>query len=313
MTNYRYSINLDNKYSFGTEIEFAKAELLALKELFISENLPIQYMVEHKSNHPNYSMWYLDTDTTVSEYKSRSFYGGELSSRILSDTKECWIELKKICSILKSNNACVSNVCSNHITVDLSILRDERKFFEIFSKIIAIYEREIETFYMGDKYLNRKTKNNYASSLSFALLHKINSVNFQKKDFLNDLKFKGIPVFGLRDAINLYFYEAPYYKLGKTMEVRYPNGTINAKTIQNNINFTLKLIQAIENDLFDCEELTFMINKILNNNDVFKMALLDSKQQNFEKIVETISTTSDDIDDFMSQYEKVIETKKHTK
>lgn len=310
MGKYRYSIGLNEKYNFGTEIEFSNAKLTVLEDQFKNNNLPVKYVFNHKFMKPDYSMWYLDTDTTVSKYINGIFHGGELSSRILLDKKEYWTELKKICDILKNNDASINDVCSNHITVDLSNLRNDKKFFEVFSKLIALYEKELETFYMGDKYLNRKTKIDYASSISFALLCKINSINFEKEDFLYDLRFKGISVFCLRDAINLTFYEESNYKIGKTIEIRYPNGTINEKTIQNNINFTLKLINAIENDLFDCEKLTSIITKITDKRYFYDRMMADSNDHDFENIVKIIATSNEDIDDFMCQYEQVIKTKK---
>lgn len=42
---------------------------------------------------------------------------------------------------------------------------------------------------------------------------------------------------------------------------KYPNGTINKKTIQNNINFSVKLIDAIASERFDLERITYDIIK----------------------------------------------------
>lgn len=45
------------------------------------------------------------------------------------------------------------------------------------------------------------------------------------------------------------------------LEIRYPNGTLNEKNIQNNINFSLKLVNAIANNKFDNEELTKLVQR----------------------------------------------------
>lgn len=308
MNTYRYSLGLKDKYRFGTEIEFSNTRLKELEEKFMEKELPVKYILGHKDLHPDYSVWYLDGDITVSKYLDGGFFGGELSSRILLDWKEYWTELRNICNILRNSDAIITNQCSNHITIDLSHLENEAYFFEILSKIIVLYETELEIFYMGDSYLNRETKIKYANNMSFALLRKINSIDFNKSNFLNDLKFKGISTFLLRDAINLSCYEQSNYKIGKTMEIRYPNGTINEKTIQNNINFSLKLIYAIERELFDKEKLTYMINQI--EKDRIKYAISkDPSYNDFENIVKLIATSNEDIQDFMCQYEQVIKTK----
>lgn len=309
MNKYRYSLGLGDKYRFGTEIEFSNAKLKELEEKFIKEKLPVKYVLEHKDSHPDYSVWYLDGDITVSRYIDGGFNGGELSSRILFDQEEYWMELRNICSILRNSNSIITDKCSNHITIDLSNLKEEAYFFEIFSKLIALYETELEIFYMGDSYLDRETKTKYASNMSFALLRKINSIDFSKKNFLQELKFKGISTFSIRDAINLSCYEQSNYKIGKTIEIRYPNGTLNEKTIQNNINFSLKLIYAIERELFDKERLTYLIKRM--EKDGIKYSISKEPNYNdFENIVKIIATSSEDRQDFMYQYEQVVKTKK---
>lgn len=309
MNTYRYSIGLGDKYRFGTEIEFSNARLKRLEEDFSKEKLPVKYIFGHKILHPDYSIWYLDDDITVSEYIEGEFYGGELSSRILSDQKEYWIELRDICNILRNNDAIINETCSNHITVDLSNLKNENKFFEIFVKLIALYESEIEMFYMGDKYIKRTTKSNYARSLSFPLQRKINSIHFEQPDFLYQLKYNGIQCFKQRDAINLDFYVNSAYKTGKTIEIRYPNGTINEKTIQNNINFSLKLIDAIVREAFDREKLSNEISQVIEKG-VFYGSIKEPNMCDFENIVKVIATSYEDYNDFMNQYEQVIKTKK---
>lgn len=188
MDTYRYSIGIGAKYKFGTEIEFSNTRLKRLEENFSKEKLPVKYIFGHKILHPDYSIWYLDDDITVGKHIEGEFYGGELSSRILSDQKECWIELRDICKILRNNDAIINETCSNHITVDLSNLKNENRFFEIFAKLIALYENEIEIFYMGDRYIKRTTKSNYARNISFPLLRKMNSIHFDQPDFFISIK-----------------------------------------------------------------------------------------------------------------------------
>ena len=92
------------------------------------------------------------------------------------------------------------------------------------------------------------------------------------------------------------------------MEIRYPNGTIKEKTIQNNINFSLKLVDAIDREVFDLERLTSLIDK--EKDDLLSYSLFsDNSFQNFEFIVNSIATSTEDRDDFVDQYERVLRTR----
>lgn len=94
------------------------------------------------------------------------------------------------------------------------------------------------------------------------------------------------------------------------MEIRYPNGTLNKKTIQNNINFSLKLVDAIEEEKFDLERLTREINQELEMNQYWYDYRSEKEHyKRLESLVTTIATSSEDTNDFMTQYEKVLSTK----
>jgi len=302
MGKYRYSIGTNR--NFGNEIELINKNIDLLLKSLLSKEIPVRYQLNHKFNNPTYDKWILDRESTV--YCPNNMVGCELSSRILIDSKECWKELEKICQILIENSSHINETCSNQTTIDLSYLNNEGHFFEVFSKVIALYEAEIETFYMGDYYFMRPIKKEYAKNVSFALLRKVNNIDFKKDNFMNDLMYSGIETYGLRDAINLSFYDEKHYKNAKTMEIKYGNGTLNKKTIQNNINFILKLVNAIEKEKFDKDYLTFLIDIIDKNNATYEKANRKPLYKNFENIVSTISTSSEDEDDFLSQYEKVL-------
>ncbi len=308
MGNYRYDLGIGDKYKFGTEIEFTGVNLERLIGIFKQKSLPIKYVMNHKSYDPKYNIWYLDEDCTVTKHILNLPIGGELSSRILTDTKETWLELKSICETLKSSNASVDATCSNHVRVCLSSIANKQVFFEVFSKLIAILEDEIALFFMGDTYLLRDTKSDYARDLKLHLLRYINEVNFQdEKEYFFDMRNarSGSLLFTNRDAINLN----DFYHKG-LIEIRYPNGTINEKTIQNNINFILKLIYAIERNLFDREALTSQVSKVERSDWFLDKLSGNYNNEGFEQLVRTISTSSEDVDDFMTQYERVLSMKK---
>lgn len=308
MTNYRDNIGIGSKYTFGTEIEFTGVNIDNLFKIFRKKSLPVRYSLNHKWGLPKYDVWYLDEDSTVTKKVEKTTIGGELSSRIFTDQPEVWAEIKNICTTLKEMGAYADSTCSNHIRVCLSSLKNKPLFFEILSKLIAILEDDIYLFFMGDTYLVRDTKSDYARDLKPYLLSYINTVNFQdEKEYFFDLRRSrsGCLLFTNRDAINLN----EYYERS-LMEIRYPNGTVNEKTIQNNINFLLKLIDAIDRGLFDPKELSAKVEEEENSSWFIDHLVGKNNSSGFEKLVNAISTSSEDVNDFMTQYERVLSKKK---
>lgn len=307
MTAYRYDIGLNDKYTFGTEIEFTGVNLERLISILKNKNLPIRYELNHKWGLPKYDIWYLDEDCTVTKDVLGCAIGGELSSRIFTDTFTTWQEIKKVCETLNEANATVSPVCSNHIRVCLSSIKNKPQFFEIFTKLIAIMEEEINLFFMGDDYLIRETKANYARNLRCHLLDFINTVDFQNpEDYFFEMRKarSGLLLFTNRDAINLNdFYDK------QLMEIRYPNGTLNPKTIQNNINFILKLIDAIDRGIFASKEVSSIVEKIAQSDWVVDHLNHRNNPGSFEGLTRMISTSEEDVNDFMTQYEQVLSKK----
>ncbi len=307
MTLYRDSIDMQDKYRFGIELEFKNALLNELSKLFQTRSLPVEFIRNHKNINPTYKNWYLDTDATVTEKDGNQEIGGELSSRIFIDEKNTWQEIKTILETLKEAKARINDRCSNHIRVELTSLNNDANFFEIFSKLIAILEYDINLFYMGDTYLKRETAASYAGPLKPYLFSYINRVDFNDPNFYYEFRRSsyGLLLFTTHDAINLNDYLTK-----KLVEIRYPNGTLNPKTVQNNINFTLKLINAIASSLFDAKELSKILERLIHSKDFVKFLIGIPNPKGFEQLVETISTSSEDVNDFMTQYEKVLSMKK---
>lgn len=294
MTTYRYDIGL-SKYLYGTELEFTQAPLEDLIEVFKKTEIPIRLERNHKDSDTIYDINYLDEDSTVSIPKNGKMYGGEVSSRLYKNAKEDWLEIEMICKVLKENGAQINSFCSNHVSINISPVKNINIFVETLIKILYLAEQDINMFYMGDCYFERKTKESYARLIRPYLMEKIKTVDFEtEQNVFASLFHKGYSVFERRDAINFRDY---YYN---RMEFRYANGTLNAKTIQNNINFSLKLVDAIVEGKFDLEKLT---------NEVFRCSSNNMDYKRFQQLVDIISTSSNDQNDFMSQYEKVLSTK----
>lgn len=299
MRQYRTDINIDKEERFGIEIEFAKAELHQLAEKLKDTRLPIEYQKYHKRKDINYDRWYLDLDSTVTEEIEENLFGGEVSSRILRNLDADWLELEKVCQFLIENKAQINKKCALQVSIDIKSLLTNSKFWEIFLKIIATKEDELKLFYKGENNYCRKTSYKYARSLKYHLLEYINEVDFQNEDFFYEMrsdKKTGILLFTAFDGINLQYVE----KTGR-MEIKYPNGTLNPKVIQNDINFSFKLIESILMGKWDLERLNYQIakEKMTWNFDEITTGEIES-------LVETITRTEEDRLDFLEQYEKVM-------
>jgi len=306
MTKYRYNIGLD-KYAYGEELEFATAPLQTLKESFEKTAIPFHFLLEHKEHQSTYDKNYLDLDSTVSYREKENIYGGEISSRLYHGQTKDWEEIEQTCAILKENGARINGHCSNHVSIDLSPVQKKNRFIKNLSLVVARYEPQLETYYMGEKYMQRQTKKKYASSISIPLSSAIEymSLKDREHDFEWEVDYILLPLYPKHAGINLKNVS----KTGR-MEIRYANGTLNEKVVQNNINFSLKLVDAIEEDKFDWEELTSQVVDDYHHQekDYHNVSEQDSYQR-FLHLASLIATSSEDMDDFMGQYEKVLSTK----
>lgn len=302
MTKYRYDIGI-SEYPYGMELEFTNACLQTINEKLNQEFIPTDFIIGHKKSDTIYDRNYLDKDTTVSADNYGIIYGGEISSRLFYNEKSDWEEIEKICNILIENNAEIKGNCSNHISVKLSKIKEKNKFIEALTKVVANYEQELEMYYMGDYYLEREAKFYYAYSLSIYLRNLLTFLEF-KSDCDWEVNKIVIPMFEKRAGINLVDFNDK-----KRIEIRYPNGTLNKKTIQNNINFSLKLIDALATDKFELKKILSEILKHSHIKNYYDNMSDQTHLKRFESLVRTISTSSEDENDLMSQYEKVLSTK----
>ena len=310
---YRTDLGIDKDQSFGVEIEFTNAKLSEIQKQSEIDHLPIQYMYHHyHSKHLPYDVWYLDEDVTVSQEQFgklgiKRFIGGELSSKIMHDIPCDWLELQQICHMLQSLHAKISSNCSNHITVDTSKVRNQKVMYETLAQILAIYEPEIYSFYMGDGYLERATMDNYAKLIRPRLLTEQKSQNFLETLDRNEHP-RYLPfVFTNLDAINIRGKKHP-----NQVEFRYPNGTLSEKTIQNNINFTVKLLDAINHGRFKRYRLNHQVSKVLSKYaTAYEEDLYDQSPRDnyFDQLVDIIATSDADQQDFHRQYQKVKNTR----
>lgn len=302
---YRTDLRFNKDQTFGVEIEFADVLLADIKKESKKEHLPIEYIYRHYAKKLPYDVWYLDEDATVTKEKIgipgiRRFVGGELSSKIMHDVPYDWKELKKICKMLRELHAQITSTCSNHVTVDISTTKNKREFYETLAQILAIYEPEIYAFYMGDYGEERETLDGYARLIRPRLL-----TGKKEREFFQgiiDEEHRRLPnIFTDLDAVHIRPSESQ-------IEFRYPNGTLKEKTIQNNINFTVKLIQAISDGTFQRYRLNQQVNKLLEQSKKRYEGEYYHQQPRdnyFDQLVELIATDEEDAKGFYHQYQKV--------
>ena len=309
MTEYRYDIGVDKSQIFGTETEFSKASLKKLAEIFKKEKINIIYQEDHYNKQPTYESWYLDKDTTISWDTRSDILGGEVSSRLLTNNKATWKEIKKILKILKSSGAKISKCCSTQVSIDIADIKNneqEQDFYKTLIEVIALYEKDMELFYMGKKYFKRQTKDHYAKSIKIILLEKLIEIENAHIANYHDLLVYGPPEL----TQSVYGIKIDEKENMRRIEIRYPNGTLNEKILQNYINFSLKLITACKNGTLDQEQLAYLTRREIKLYKDGNDCIYKSNPKAFESLIETISTSKEDVEDFTYQYQKVLSSKK---
>ena len=289
-----------NSRNFGLELEFCGLSLDTVNEkLSKYKIIPYQYLLMHKAYKPSYNEWYLDFDDTVSlKLPNGDFSGGELSSRIFQGNEEDWFEICNVVDFLSDMGSYTTGCCGLHFTFDISDIIKDQNFIKTLSRVLAVYETNMELFYMGSDYNFRALKDIYATSIGLKLREVIDYIDevdlTSKKSLESFIRSKKIYTF--QDGINLQKYGL--------MEIRYPNGTLDYDIIRNECEFSLSLIHSISNGRFDLDYLDYIISQDMNNqNEVFRR---EYPFDRFIELVNTIESNNDMKNRYIKQYEKVI-------
>lgn len=288
---YRKKLNLDKEITFGTEIEFENASYDKVGEaLNLSKNL-------HD--------WDLVNDGSVDFKYEGKKYGGEVVSPILTDSIDTWKHLRTVCKLIKSNIGFTNEKAGSHIHIGIQIFEENKKYLLNFIKLWISYEHVIYRFAYGERDYPRKLLCEYAAPCAYRLSECLLEINNRKNfsfddiiDYIYDVSETGICL-----RYGLYFNSSNHNPKRKdTIEIRCPNGTLNEKIWQNNINFFTKLIAYSASDNFDGE----FINKRVQN---YKYIYIDDYQNiYFEDAIELanlIFTKEEDKLYFLKQYLKI--------
>ena len=94
--DYREKLNLDENVTMGLEIEYKKIW---------------DKIIKLKINKNGLDKWKNVYDESVAFKIYGQYFGGEINSPILKDNKNTWIELKKICQILRDSKCEINSRC----------------------------------------------------------------------------------------------------------------------------------------------------------------------------------------------------------
>lgn len=265
--NYREIINVDTSITFGVEIEYENLFLYTARDFVLDNN--IKWHVKHEDNVLN---------------------GGEIVSNVMSDNKENWNNLKKICDFLKTNGATTKfGTCGGHIHIGLPIFNCEENYFK-FLKCYMLYEDILNRFFCGEYVNIRKNAKEYADLCKNYIIDKNNSYYYIPRT-------KGL--YTTCFSFNIFGDK-------NTLEFRRPNGTLEEVIWQNNINAIIKMILAINSNNFDID---YIINKLKINKDriINKYDSAYDHELNLEKALEFVDLFYDnnlDKINFLKQYIK---------
>lgn len=248
--HYRNNLNFnDNTLTFGIEIEFEKILLEEVEQLLINSNL---------------KNWLTKKERSI-------ITGGEINSTILNDNQTNWLEIKKVCSILKENNAKISENCGGHVHFGSNILGDNYNSWLTFIKCIIAFEKVLFRFGYGEEVKERHSVRKFAYPVSYLLKEILysenidfNNINTEKLlDIIKDRTSKRSSVsfqkVNINDLNNIQ---------DNTMEFRFPNGTVEEIIWQNNINTLGKLLLAVKNDKIDIDIIDYLLKNIQKESNI---------------------------------------------
>lgn len=247
---YRDTLELDNKITFGLEIEFMKARRIyideALKELFTREMLS--------------KPWIVKVDETLYDGAvTQSPINGEATSDILTDSTDTWKDLILVCDTIKKFRGIVTSKCGAHIHIGKQIFDDNLKYYIRLAKLWTIYEDVIIKFSAGEDEFIRDGSLYYAAS-NIQIFKYIKLFENNNKSF-NEF----VRVYSECKNLALSLRNLDPKRALDTLEVRCPNGTLNPIIWQNYVNFFIKFLLACKDDTKDWDAIDRKFDLFIGN------------------------------------------------
>lgn len=260
---YRSKLTIPSKVNFGLELELDK---INYDEIY--------HLVRRQFG----SNWHVKTDKSLTRGQN-----AEIVSPVLQNTKQTWVLLKKLGSLLEQIKPSYDN-CSFQVNFDgelLPGLEDKVRFLKLF----AMYEDIIYRFSKGEDLEYRESLEIYASPIILAL--------------------KGALSIGMVSAVEMFSDNKRYGVSFKNddrglVEFRTPNATSNPILWQNYITMFYYLLEFSTSNKYNNEE----VNKYIE--EFHKFYLLEGyeleKRDKALKFSNMLFTNSVDRVLFMHQY-----------
>ena len=231
----RESLGLNEKISFGVEVEF--------------ENVLLYFIRKEFSKYDNLRYWSIIYDKSCSYMVDDFEVGGEVVSPILHDTSIELQSLQMALSILKSLDAQITEHTSLHVHVGSHIFGNDIKNVVNFVKVWSIFEHIIFKFAYGTSKYPRSNIIYFARPIGDALKLKCKYIPL----FLENMLVPRELGFDKKWAINFKNYTSlsSEEEVNNTIEIRVANGSLDYAILQNTIYFYLKLMQYVMSDKYD--------------------------------------------------------------
>lgn len=224
----RDKINVDAEDTFGLEIECEYANRSE-----IAKKMPL--------------FWELADDLSLE-------CGAEIKSPPLRDTKESWITLRNVCTILKENSVIGYNA-GGHVHVGLQALSYRDKALINFMKLWAIYEHIIYRFSYGEYIGARPGIKDAAKSVKIDF---VNMCYLYEDAYASSAEILSYMMSDKCLGVNFKHY----YTFG-TLEFRCPNGSLNPVVWQNNVNLFVKMMEMAKSGDFSERLIEEQMKKVL--------------------------------------------------
>ena len=299
---YQSIIKLQDKISFGTEIEFAGIELIEIHE-FIQEHINDM----RSSYHYDYKIWDVIDEQSVETKKNGIILGGEIVSPILYNDEKSWESLRKITCCFNLPGFYFSDKCSFHIHFgedNFSHFRGrptntpqiycDSKFISNLFKMWMVFEDVIYRTCYGSKKKERPEIIRYANATGYYIFNNLKRLYDEDEITKYVIEYKNDKKQGL-NLCNL----GPCSK--NTIEIRCPNSMETLFLMQNTIKFLARLLLYCDSYKFDNEKIERYIREYK------PMYVEDFRKEKFEKAKDLADMIYDDELDkmyFLKQYLK---------
>lgn len=272
---YRSSLGLDNKVTFGFEIELEHLEEDIVGTCF-KDTLP--------------KGWKVDYDDTLD-------LGAEIITSKLIDKAKTWKDIKNV--LYRSR--CIGEVGINtgsHIHIGAQILGTDVMVWKRFLKIWSVYENIIFRFCYGEHTIYRPFIMEQATPLSDLYWHYSKKEYDSYFDILTRINFDKFVCVNFKN-----FKDGSKERKNNTIEFRCPNGTLDEVIWQNNLNLFVHILEYCKSNTYNDE----MINrrKCLNKDIVYNLAYYNEIDINMAlEFADLIFTSNIDKLYFLRQYIK---------